>query len=57
VIVPVTICQIPFITSIWLAPQCTKNGRHCPSPVLQPTKAKLVMPSKNELNFPRPNLA
>ena len=33
VIVPVTICQIPFITSIWLAPQCTKNGRHCPSPL------------------------
>jgi hypothetical protein len=37
----VPIWQIPSTASIWLAPQCTENGRHCPCPQLvQPQHIK-----------------
>jgi hypothetical protein len=44
VIVPVIICQIPFIASIWLAPQCTKNG----SASAQPHSHSLISPRLRE---------
>jgi hypothetical protein len=41
-IVSMGILYIPSKVLIWLAPQCTENGRHCPSPFAHPVELEFT---------------